>query len=169
MRVLALGGSGDMGRMAVAALLSSKHVTHITIADKNIDVANKYIALINSERLSAVEIDIMEEEKLSNIISKYDIVMNTIGPYYKFGTKILKIVIENKKHYADICDDWKPTLEMLKMDNVAKKSGITAIIGIGASPGISNLMAVKAASELDEVYEITTGWGLGNTKSGKKN
>ena len=36
MRVLALGGSGDMGRMAVAVLLDFPDlVTSITVADKN--------------------------------------------------------------------------------------------------------------------------------------
>ena len=77
-------------------------------------------------------------------------------------------MIEAKKPYFDICDDWRPTLELLELSDKAKKAGITAIIGIGASPGLTNLMAVLAYNELDEVDEIITGWGIGKFKHNKK-
>ena len=51
----------------------------------------------------------------------------------------------------------------------AKKANITAIIGIGASPGITNLLAVHACSKLDEVDKVVTAWGeCINIKAGKK-
>ena len=98
----------------------------------------------------------------------HDIVINTIGPFYKFGNIILKAAIQAKKPYVDICDDWKPTLEMLDLKDDAIDGGITAIIGMGSSPGISNLMSVLACSEFDMVDEIITAWGFGQTKMGKK-
>ena len=87
--------------------------------------------------------------------------MNTVGPFYKFATVILNAVIEAGKPYVDICDDWKPTLDLLDMNEKAKEANITAIIGIGASPGITNLMAVVACSKLDEVDDLITAWGYG--------
>jgi saccharopine dehydrogenase-like NADP-dependent oxidoreductase len=167
MKVLALG-CGDMGRMAIAVLVPSPKITSITVADKNGELAKKFVELVGSEKLTSLEIDVTEQEKLVDLISKHDLVISTVGPYYKFGIPILRAVIKAKRNYVDICDDWKPTLEMLELDGEAKAADITAIIGIGASPGITNLMAVIACSELDEVDEVITGWGLGNTKSGKK-
>lgn len=161
MKVLALGGSGDMGRMAVAILLESQHVTSITVADKNLERAEHFVGLVDSDKLTTTEIDVTKKEKLVDLIASHDMVMNTVGPYYKFGTTIMKAVIQAQKPYVGICDDWKPTLDLLGMNEQAKKAEITAIIGIGASPGITNLMAVLACSKLDKVDNLITAWGYG--------
>ncbi len=164
MRILALGGSGDMGRMAVAILLASPKATSITIADKNFAFTESFVELVGSDKLTAVEIDVSDHEKLVDLMSKHDLVINTVGPFLKFGKPIVEAVIEAKKDYVDICDDWKPTLEILELHEKAKAAGITAVIGIGASPGLTNLMAVLACSELDEVEDVVTAWGFGSEK-----
>ena len=66
-------------------------------------------------------------------MSGHDIVLNTTGPFFKFGLPILKSAIKCKCHYFDICDDWEPTEEMLKLNDEALKNEITAIVGLGAS------------------------------------
>jgi len=161
MKILALGGSGDMGRMAVAILLESPKVSSITVADKNYERAKIFVDLVGSDKLKAVEVDVTQKINLIELISSHDLVMNTVGPYYKFATMILEAVIEAKKPYVDICDDWKPTLDLLDMNDKAKKADMTAVIGIGASPGITNLMAVIACSKLDKVDDLITAWGYG--------
>lgn len=169
MKVLVLGGIGDMGRMAVINLLSSPKVSAITIADKNIGMAEVFVELVGSNKLSAIEIDVTDEEKLIDLISQHDIVLNTVGPFLKFGKIIAEAAIKAEKHYVDICDDWKPTLEILDdLDEKAKEAGITAIIGIGASPGLTNLMALLASYKLDQVDEVVTAWGLGSEKLNRK-
>ncbi len=168
MKVLALGGSGDMGRMAVTVLLPSPKITSITVADKDYEFTKTFVDLIDSDKLKAVKIDVTNQKELNDLILKHDIVLNTVGPYFKFGKLILETVIKAKKPYFDICDDWKPTLNLLEMDDSAKKVGMTAIIGIGASPGVLNLMAVMASSRLDKVDEIVTAWGMGPVKTGRK-
>jgi saccharopine dehydrogenase-like NADP-dependent oxidoreductase len=160
MNILALGGSGDMGRMAVAILLESPDITSITVADKNFERAKHFVSLVGSDKLEAVELDVTKQNKLTSLISSHDLIMNTVGPYYKYGTMILDAAIRTQIPYVDICDDWKPTLELLEMNSRAKQAEITALIGIGASPGITNLMAVIACSRLDKVDELITAWGL---------
>ncbi len=130
MNILALGGSGDMGRMAVALLLESPNATSITVADKNYERAKFLVVSIGSDKLKAIEIDVTQKNELVELISSHDLVMNTVGPYYKFATMILEATIEARKPYVDICDDWKPTLDLLEMSEKAKKAGITAIVGI---------------------------------------
>lgn len=167
MRVLALG-CGDMGRLAVSALLTSKHVSHVTVVDKNEQLVDAFVQMVGSHKLSGHVIDVMKKEELENLMASNDLIINTIGPFFKFGKKIFKSVILTKKSYIDICDDWKPTLELLELNNKAKEAGITAIIGMGASPGILNLLAVIASSRLNKVDEVVTAWGLGNTDRGPK-
>lgn len=169
MKVLALGGAGDMGRMAVAVLLDSPSVTSVTVADINSELVNTFVEMVDSPKLSAVQIDITEKEKLIDLISSHDVVINTVGPFYKFEIPIMEAVIEAKKPFLDICDDWKPTLDALEFNDKAKEADITAVIGIGASPGITNILAVHACSKLDEVDELITAWGVDiDIKAGKK-
>ena len=170
MKVLALGGSGDMGRMAIAVMLDFPNlVTSITVADKNFEQAKVFVELVGSDKLTAVEVDVTEHDKLVKLISAHDLVVNTVGPYYKFEVPIVEAVIEAKKNYLDICDDWKPTLDALEYDDKAKEAGITAVIGIGASPGITNVMTVQACSKLDEIDEVITAFGEDiDIKAGRK-
>jgi len=169
MNILALGGSGDMGRMAVALLLESPNATSITVADKNYDRAKFLVDSIGSDKLKAIEIDVTQKSELVELISSHDLVMNTVGPFYKFAIMILDAAIEARKPYVDICDDWKPTLDLLDMNDKAKKAGITAIVGMGSSPGVTNLMAMIACSKLDKVDDLITAWGYGTEQGvGKK-
>ena len=161
MNILALGGSGGMGRMAVALLLESPNATSITVADKDYEKAKFLVDFIGSDKLKVVEIDVTQKDKLVELISSHDLVVNTVGPYYKFATMILEATIEAKKSYVDICDDWKPTLDLLDMGEKATQAGVTAIIGMGSSPGVTNLMAMIACSKLDKVDDLITAWGYG--------
>jgi saccharopine dehydrogenase-like NADP-dependent oxidoreductase len=52
---------------------------------------------------------------------------------------------------------------MMKLDAEAKSAGVSATIGLGASPGLTNLMALIAIRELDEVTTVYTGWDIGGT------
>lgn len=169
MNVLALGGSGDMGRMAVAVLLDSPSVSSITVGDINYNLAKTFVKMVDSPKLKAVQIDINEKDKLLDIMASHDIVINTVGPFYRFEVPIIEAVIKAKKPFLDICDDWKPSLDALEFDQKAREAGITAVIGIGASPGITNILAVHACSKLDEIDELITAWGVAvEIKSGRK-
>ncbi len=158
-----------MGRMAIAVLLDSPSVSSITVGDVNYELANTFVEMVDSSKLSAVQIDINEKDKLLDLMASHDIVINTVGPFYRFEVPIIEAVIEAKKPFLDICDDWKPSLDALDFDQKAREAGITAVIGIGASPGITNIMAVHACSKLDEIDELITAWGVAaEIKSGRK-
>jgi saccharopine dehydrogenase (NAD+, L-lysine-forming) len=159
-RVVALGGCGGMGQFAVRTAIDFDFVDEIVIADRDEHRAREFAEKCGS-KASAVAVDVMDETALANTLTGADVVMTTVGPYYRFGLPVLRAAIRAGCHYLDINDDWEPTLEMLELDEEAKKAGITAVIGMGASPGLSNLIAVKAMNELDKVDDLITGWGTG--------
>ena len=163
MRVLALGGSGGMGRFSSFAISSNSKITKVTIADLNESSAKEFARNFD-ERFSGIGIDVSDKEELEKLMQNHDIVLNTTGPFFKLGVSILKSAINCKCHYLDICDDWEPTLEMLNLNDAALKNGVTAIIGLGASPGISNLLGLKAMKELDSVSSVITGWDISSAK-----
>ena len=163
MKVLALGGSGGMGRFSSFAISNYPNISKVTIADLNeanaIEFSNHF-----DDRFTGIGLDVTNKEHLEKVMSDHDVVLNTTGPFFKFGLPILKSAIKCKCHYFDICDDWEPTEEMLKLNDEALKNDITAIVGLGASPGISNLLGLKAMNELDEAESIITGWDVSSAK-----
>lgn len=68
---------------------------------------------------------------------------------------MLRAAIKAGVNYVDICDDYDATVEQLKMDEEAKEAGIKAVIGMGSSPGLANLLAKYAAQHIfDETEAI---------------
>ena len=162
MRVVALGGAGDMGRYVVRTAVKYDFVDEIVVADLELAAAER-VAGRTGSKARAVAVDAADPASLRDLLRGADVVLNTVGPFYRFGVPILEAAIDAGCHNLDICDDWEPTLAMLELDSRARNAGVTAIVGVGASPGVSNLLAAKAISRLDAVEEVITGWGLSAT------
>ena len=160
MKVLAIGGSGSMGRAAVRAALTYDFISELVVAGIDVDLAEKFVSSLQDPRVKYQYLDVTNQDQLRETIRSVDVVLNSAGPFFRFGIPILTAAIEEGKHYCDICDDWQPTVEMLALSEKAKKNKVTAIIGLGASPGIINLLCVKAASALDQVDTIVSAWKL---------
>ncbi|MFD6155735.1 saccharopine dehydrogenase family protein [Nocardia sp. NPDC060256] len=159
MRILLLGGAGQMGRVAARVLAEDDAVEHVVVTDlcerKALTVADRL-----GPKVSGISVDVLDAAGLATALRDCDLVVNTVGPYFRFGARILSAAIEAGRDYIDICDDWEPTLQMLELDEEARTAGVTALVGMGASPGIANLLAVTAARELDTVADIITGWSI---------
>ncbi len=162
MKILAIGGCGSMGRYAMRAAQNFSSVDQIIIADVNKESAEFFAASLN-QKISSIQLDVNDASALKQAMEDINIVVNTCGPYFKFGSPILRAAISSGCNYIDICDDWEPTIDMMKLDAEAKSAGVSATIGLGASPGLTNLMALIAIRELDEVTTVYTGWDIGGT------
>ena len=162
MKILAIGGCGSMGRYAMSAAQNYDSIDKIIIADINYKTAEDFAASLY-QKVSAIQLDANDANALNKAMEHIDIVVNTCGPYFKFGAPILEAAISSGCNYVDICDDWEPTIDMMKLDAKAKSASVSATIGLGASPGLTNLMALIAIRELDEVTTVYTGWDIGGT------
>lgn len=159
MKTLALGGCGLMGRHFVETAIRLNAFSRLTIADRNGHAAHRYAAQLAHPAIDAMTVDASDQAALTDILRRYDVVVSTIGPYYRFGTTVLQCAIEAGCHYIDICDDPEPTLAMLGLHADAQNAGITALIGMGASPGIANLLASQAIHRVEEPHRVVTTWG----------
>jgi lysine 6-dehydrogenase len=105
-------------------------------------------------------VDILDTPRLHELLTDADIVVNCAGPFFRLGVPALRAAIATRTTYVDICDDPDPTVDMLALDGEARAAGVGALIGMGASPGLSNLLAVRAARRLDSVVDCYTAWPL---------
>jgi saccharopine dehydrogenase (NAD+, L-lysine-forming) len=154
-RVVVLGGCGTVGTVAVRTLAGMDDFSEIVIADINFEKAQERVAEIGGACSDAVQVDATDSQSIKNAIRGSDVVLNVCGPFYKLGPIVLRAVIEEGINYVDICDDYDATRLLFEMHEDAKKAGISALTGMGSSPGIANLLIKFCADQmLDEVDSI---------------
>lgn len=157
MRVIALGGAGVMGRFGVKDLASKEIVEDLLIADYDQAEAEALANELGS-KCRAQKIDANDHDGMVEAIRGFDVAMGTIGPFYKYEKKVARACIDAGVNYVSICDDYDACAEFMELDGEAKKTGVTAITGVGWTPGITNVFARLGADQLDEVEEIATAW-----------
>lgn len=156
MRVLVVGGAGEMGRQASRTLATMEAVDSIIVADLHVRAAQTVAADIRSDRCAhataeAVGVDVTRCNDLRALMECADIVVNTVGPFYRFGVDILTAAIDTGKDYVDICDDPDPTLTMLELDDGPHILGYGTPVAIDAITTAINQGAVNALGNVHEI------------------
>jgi len=154
-RVTVLGGCGAVGTVAVRMLFSSDLFSEIVVGDIEFEKARKFVQSLASDKVRAVRVDAATPESIKEAIRGSQVALNCVGPFYKFGPPILKAAIESGIDYVDLCDDFDATEQVLNLDEEAKEAGVSALIGMGSSPGVSNVLVRFCADALlDEIESV---------------
>ena len=167
MKVLVLG-SGEMGEAAIHDLHQYGEFDQIVIGTRNVEKATRVISTLDDGRsqVAATELDVSDTERLTALMDDIDVVVNCVGPNYKYEYLVAEAAIRAKVDLVDINDEYETTFELLELDEKARAAGITIILGLGASPGVNNILARAAANQLDEVEEIRTAWVMSGSDPG---
>jgi len=153
-KVIVLGGAGVVGTVATKTLAAFSDFTEVVIGDID-EEKSKEIIRLHPEKISFKKIDVNHKGNLRKTLENFDVIVNCIGPFYRYGPLILETAIEAGKAYIDVNDDVDATRIVLQMDESAKKANVTALIGMGSSPGVTNVLAKFAADQmLDKVISI---------------
>ena len=154
-RIVVLGGAGAVGSMAVKTLARSGDFESIVIADFNLAGAEKLAAEIGAPGMSARFVDALDPAGIREAVGGCDVVLNCVGPFYNTVKPILQAVLEERIDYVDVCDDVDVTLEILDMHEAVKQQGLRVLLGMGNSPGVTNMLGKLAAELLlDETESI---------------
>jgi len=163
MRIVVLGGCGDMGSHVVRELLETSEAT-VVIADYREELARR-MAQEGGARAQAAFVDATDHRSLLSVLEGADVAVGCIGPFYKFAVPMARAAIEVGVNYVDICDDYGPVEELFSLDEEARRAGVTVVTGLGWTPGITNVLARYGAEQLDRVDEINIAWAGGAADS----
>ena len=158
MKVVVLGGAGDMGSEAVRDLVKFTGADQVTIADLNTEAAAKLAAAIGDKRVAVKKVDATSREELIEVLKGHDVAAGALGPFYRFERPIVEAAIEAGINYVSICDDHDAAEAVLELDEAAKEKGLKILTGLGWTPGLTNIFARKGYGELDEVEKINVYW-----------
>jgi len=165
MRVFALGGYGKVGLPAVKLLAQSDLVTQIAVAARSPERAEMAAAEIG-EKAIAVQADGTDEEKLTSLLAGYDIIVNAATNEAVLPS--IRAATRTGTHYCDVA--FGNVLEQaLQLASEARAADIVAILASGICPGISSLMGVHVARQLEEVEQLQLGFAdIVNFQSGRE-
>ena len=152
MRALFLGGAGFIGTQAVEDLVRASDFSQIVLGDNDVEKAQKLVSRLNDKRLSASPVDVTKENELVEAMKGFDIVVSALP--FSYDTYVTRACIRARVNGIDV----STFQEQLDMNEEAKKAGITYVIGCGATPGVTNVLARRGANLLDRVDEIQISW-----------
>lgn len=152
-RIVVLGGCGGIGTIATRTVAVGEDFDQIVVADLRAEEAAALAATIDHRGISSAAFDATDPASIRAVMDGADQVLNCVGPFYRFGAPILQVAISAGVDYVDVCDDLDATLAQLDLDDAARDAGVCALVGMGNSPGLANVLARYAADHLLDVVD----------------
>ena len=129
MKKIIVLGAGMVGRAIALDLSKDFEVSSVDLDINNLNELNA------NNKINTIQADVTDKKKLQRIICDFDFVIGAVPGNLGFET--LKTVIEAEKNIVDI--SFFPE-DAFKLDDLAKKKDVTAIVDCGVAPGMSNLI-----------------------------
>ena len=148
MRVLVLGGAGAVCNETTRDLAEYSDFGEIVVADFNLKAAQALVEELGDQRLTAMHFNAEDYDAMLKLFPGFDVVVN--GLPWKYDLPVTKACVEVGVNGLDVSteeDQWSYDLE-------AKEKDILFIPGVGATPGITNVMARSGADQMDQVEEV---------------
>jgi saccharopine dehydrogenase-like NADP-dependent oxidoreductase len=151
-KFVVLGGVGAIGRIVVRDLFGSHRQNHVVVADFNEAGARAYARTFHSRRVSASFADATRHGQLAKLFRGHAVVVNCTQ--HDFNVTVMGAALIAKVHYVDLGGLFVHTRRQLRLDQQFKHAGLTAVLGAGCAPGITNVMTRAAVDRLGRVRSV---------------
>jgi saccharopine dehydrogenase (NAD+, L-lysine-forming) len=153
MRVALIGGAGEVGAEIARDLAQVDEIDSLLIADLDARRAAQLADELASERpqVSASGIDVRDSQSALSVLAGVDVLMNCTS--FALFEPVLDLARAAGVDYADLISEPED-----RHRRAAERAGITAISGLGASPGLSNVLVRHFADTVDELHEVEISW-----------
>jgi len=148
-RILVLGGAGAMANETTRDLVATSDFEEIAVADIDVKKAKALASELGDDRIKVTRLDATRISEIAKRIRGYDVVAN--GLPREYVVKAIKAAIQAGVPILDLVS---PSEKTLALDKSAKSAGITAIGGVGITPGVTNVLAKLGAERLSKVERI---------------
>ncbi len=162
-----LGGYGEMGRIASRDLVETAKNAKIIIAGRDEAKAKRYARKLG-RNVMGIAADAQKTDEFAAILKKHnvDIVVNCALYYYNLD--VMKACLAAGCHYADLGGLFHMTKKQLKLHKKFRQKKLTAVLGMGSTPGITNVLAAYGSRFMDRINAIHVrfaGYGWSHPKT----
>ncbi len=161
MIITILGGAGFMGAGIVRDLLSDRAIVDIgkiRLCDASREKMQALAGELGDPRIESVDLNVTDAAALSAAISGADICINCVPTLLGFQMTIFEAALAARVAYMDLGGLGTYTVRQIAEHERFKAAGVTAVLGAGSDPGMSNVICRAVADELDEIDRINLYW-----------
>jgi saccharopine dehydrogenase-like NADP-dependent oxidoreductase len=150
-RIVVLGGAGEVGKAVTADLAACPEVETLLVADADGARAEELARSLGGGRVSAVTLDVEDAKRALPALRGADVLMSCTS--FRLFDRVLELATAAGVSYADLLSEPSPAQR-----RAVAAAGITAVSGLGATPGLSNVLVRHAADELGPPVEAHVSW-----------
>ncbi len=164
MKALILGASGQIGAYTAQDMIEMCGVKDLVVSSrKKANVKKAMDDLGLSPKVKMMEIDANDTAKVLQTIKreKIDAVVNCA--WYQTNLGVMDACLKGGAAYTDLGGFFDTCLKQIEQHAKWKKAGLNATIGLGSTPGMTNIAGAAGAKRLDTVDSIDIVCAWGNT------
>jgi lysine 6-dehydrogenase len=151
-RVALLGAAGTIAPAIVRDLAESDEVDGLLLLDLDGDRAREAAAAHGAGKAMGAAVDAADRQALTLALEGYGLLVNAAS--YRVNLEAMDACLAARCGYVDLGGLYHMTARQLELSDAFASEGLLAILGCGAGPGKTNVMALRAAAELDHVAGI---------------
>jgi len=148
-KILVVGGYGGVGS-TVARFLSDRLPRQVIVAGRNFALASQFSAELD-QRVLPLQLDILATNLPGDLFDDVALVVMCVDQH---DTRFVEECIRRGIDYIDITANYDFLSQLEAFDAGARSSGSTAVLSVGLSPGLTNLLASYAKSKIGAVDHI---------------
>jgi len=148
MRALVLGGAGAVCKETTRDLAQYSDFEEIIVADYNVAAAWALADAIGDPRLRVIAFDAEDYEGMLRLFPDFDIVVN--GLPFKYDYVVNKACVEVGVNGLDLSS----SDPQFALHEEALRKDMHFVPGMGATPGITNMMVRQASEVLDRMDAV---------------
>jgi lysine 6-dehydrogenase len=139
-----LGAGGIIAPAIVRDLAESEEAESLLLLDIDGDRAQGVADVHGGEKASARQADALDG--LAEVLGDVDVLVNAAS--YRVNLAAMRACLDAGCHYIDLGGLYHVTAEQLEQSPAFEEAGLLALLGMGSSPGKTNVMAARAVAEL---------------------
>lgn len=147
---LAIFGAGLMGANIALDLVKSKQVDQVTVYDVNGRKLRALTRRAHSSKLASRVHDVRRSTETVKLLKKFDVGIGALP--HGLSEYAISSAISARVNFVDLIFGWR--FRLADINSACKRRGLTIIPACGLAPGLSNILAMKAAEQMERIDEV---------------
>ena len=154
--IIIWGASSFTGKLVTEYIFNNYGSSKIkwAIAGRNLDKLEKVRSQVADEDIPIFIADSFDEDSLSKFVKKTKVICSIVGPYSLYGTKLVKLCVDNNTHYCDITGEahWiRNLIDNFHEEAKSKKIKIVNSCGFDSIPSDMGVYFIQ--NEIKKLYK----------------
>ncbi|OGS42383.1 MAG: hypothetical protein A3K67_04645 [Euryarchaeota archaeon RBG_16_62_10] len=162
MSILVLGASGQIGAYTVQDLIEFCGETDVIASSRKMGNVKKAMDDLRlGKKIKLMELDAKDTGKVLETIKKEKVTSVVNCAWYQTNLGVMDACLKGGATYTDLGGFFDTCLKQIELHKKWKDAGINATIGLGSTPGMTNVAGAAGAKRLDTVdaIDIVCTWG----------